>query len=76
MRDKYKDWVFALLNYVMAFLHNVSGPFIWPEGVCLVTSHLLPLNHPRLPALLHSHTIVIRQFSKIHGFEGFRVLSL
>ena len=53
----------------MASLRNASGPFIWPEGICLVTSYLLPLK-PLDYQLIYTAHHLYPSFLYIQGFEG------
>ena len=59
--------------YVMASLRNASGPFIWPEGICLVRSYLLPLK-PLDYQLIYAAHHLYPSFLYIQGFEGYRAL--
>ena len=68
-------WICYLLRCVMAFLRNASGLFIWPEGLCLVRSYLLPLKPLDYQLIYAAHHLHL-SFLYILGFKGtMRLLS-
>ena len=58
-----------LPRYVMSFLRNASGLFIWLEGLCLVRSYLLPLKPLDYQLIYAAHHLYL-SFLYIQGSEG------